>query len=113
MLRFFESETVDAVLVRRGPGAYVSGDWSPAAAVETALRIIVPQPANSNELFPLPEGEKVSNFRVTWSRDLLRTRSSGSDPDVIRYEGRNYEVYQVNERHVLGGFYRVIMREVL
>lgn len=111
MLRYFENETTDATLVRRSDGAYVDGEWIPAGPVETPLRIIVPQPVTSNELIPLPEGEKVSNYRKTWSESLLRTRADGSDADRIRYDGRTYEVWQVDERDVLGNFYRVVMRE--
>lgn len=113
MLRFFKNETTDATLLRKGAGAYIDGDWTPDPEVSSAIRIIVPQPVTSNELFPLPDGEKVSNFRVTWCADFLRTRDDGSDPDVIEYEGKRYEIYQVDERNVLGNFYRVVMREEL
>ena len=111
MLRFFDSETTDATLIRRGDGEYVDGDWIPDAEVETSVRIIVPQPVKENELGPLPEGEKVSDYRKTWSKTLFRTRSDDSDADVISYLGKRYKVFQVENRDVLGGFYRSVIRE--
>lgn len=117
MLRYFGNETVDATLIRYGAGSYSDadgGDWVEGATTETSIRIIVPQPVKSNELDPLPEGEKVSNYRRTYCAEKLRTREGGQDADRLEYpvgSGKRYKIFRVDERDVLGNFYRVIMRE--
>lgn len=113
LLQFFKNETTDATLYRKAAGTYVEGDWSPGAETSSPIRIIVPQPVQENDLLPLPEGEKVSDFRKTWSETLFRTREGDQDADEIEYLGKRYKVFQVDNRDVLGGFYRAIIREVL
>ena len=116
MLEYFAGETTDATLVKHGVGVYSDadgGDWVPGITSNTPIRIIVPQPVKENELAQMSEGEKVSDFRKTYSETPLQTRREGVDADSIIYDGRTYKVFQCDDRSVLGEFYRVIMREVL
>lgn len=113
MLRYFKSEMVTASITRYPEGAYVAGEWTPGAETTSSIEIIAPQPVKSNELDPLPEGEKVSNYRKTWSEDPLFTRNGFEDSDRITLGGKTYQVYRVDDRATLGNFHRAVMREVL
>lgn len=110
MLGRFKKQMRDAVLLRRSDGVYINGIWVSDAPVETPIRIIVPQPVKENELNPLEEGEKVSDFRKTWAEEVLRTRADYEDADHIRYDGKEYKVTQQDDRNVLGNYYQVVMR---
>lgn len=112
MLEYFD-EFVSADLLRYADGSYADGIWTPGILADpVSINIIVPQPITSNELQMLTDGEHVKNFRKTYCTDLLRTRNGDQDPDRIIYAGETYEVHQVDERNVLGNYYKVIMRKI-
>lgn len=111
MLNYFQTEMTDANLIRYSDGSYVSGVWVPGAQTETPIRIIVPQPVKENEMNPLEDGEKISDYRKTWCEEVLRTREEYEDADHIRYNNVEYKVMQQDDRSVLGNYYRVVMRK--
>jgi hypothetical protein len=112
MLSFFGAETTDATLTPGDVGTYTTGDWVPASGASIPIRIIVPQPVTENDLQMLQDGEHVRDYRVTWSETRAFVREGNEDSDTITYDGKNYKVVQVNDRNVLGGFYRIVMREI-
>lgn len=115
LLKYFKKEMRPAKWFHYADGAYSGPDWVSGAETEVDIKIIVPQPVKENELDPLPEGEGVSDFRKTWTKTHIQTRRDAKDADVIEYPvgGRQYKVFQVDDRDVLGGYYRVIMREIV
>jgi hypothetical protein len=112
MLSFFGAEMTDATLIPGDVGTYTAGDWVPASGASTPIRIIVPQPVAENDLQMLPDGEHVMNYRLTWSETRVFVRENTEDSDVIVYDGKNYKAMQVDDRNVLGNFYRIVMREI-
>jgi hypothetical protein len=112
MLSYFDAETVDATVTPGAAGTYTDGEWVPASGATVAIRIIVPQPVNENELQMLSDGEHVRNYRKTWTETRVFVRETDEDSDVITYDGKDYKVVQVDNRSVLGNFYRVMMREL-
>lgn len=115
LLKHFKKEMRPAKWIHRIDGSYSGPDWIPGTPTTEDIKIVVPQPVKENELDPLPEGEGVSDFRKTWTETYIQTRRGDKDADVIEYPvgGRQYKVFQVDDRDVLGGYYRVIMREIV
>ena len=117
MLRYFNAEKIDATLSRKDGGSYVNGIWSPAATADTSVRLIAPQPIRSEDKEMLPDGEFAKNYRVTWIENALQmwggdpTDSGNPNPDILTILGREYHVWQIDERNVLGNYYRAIIRE--
>jgi hypothetical protein len=68
------------------------------------ITIIMPQPASESELKMLDPGERLQNFKVTWTKATVVPR------DQITHDGTVYRVHQVNDRHE---FRRVVMREAV
>lgn len=115
MLTFFDSEMVDAILDRTDAiGSYSNGEYQKPATTQTPIRIIAPQPIRENDLNMLEDGEKASDYRVTWVfSDLeIRTRDDKYGADQIIYGGTIYKVMQVDNRDPLGNFRRVVMRAI-
>jgi hypothetical protein len=112
MLQFFGPETVSATLVPGDTGAYVNGEWTPATGVSSTIKIIAPQPLSANELQMFSDGEHVRDYLKTWTQTRVFVREGNEDNDKIQWNGKDYKVVQVNDRSVLGPFYRVVMREI-
>lgn len=109
MLEYFADDLRPAVLVRRGPGAFVSGEWMPGAEVRSSIRIITPQAVRWEELSPSEQGEGVAGWAKTWTAANVRTRRGDDDPDVIEYEGERFLV-MTSEPWPQGGFRKIVMR---
>jgi hypothetical protein len=64
-----------------------------------------------------PEGERKYNHRKTWITSeihvwpLVPEAATGENPDIFLIDGKYYKVMQVDDRNVLGNYYRVVMRE--
>jgi len=117
MLSYFNSEKISATLYRTSGSSYDDGEWTPATPSQTAVEIIAPQPLRSNELQMLPEGERKYNHRVTWITDeihiwpLIPDSPTKENPDIFLIDGKFYKLMQIDDRSVLGNFYRAVMRE--
>ena len=115
MLSYFTDLMVDAILDRADAfGTYTDGEFSKSTTTQTPIKIIAPQPVRENDLNMLADGEKASDYRVTWvfSDTELHTRDSKYEADQIIYDGAVYKVVQVNDRDPLGNFKRVVMRDI-
>lgn len=84
----------------------VKGEVSIGFSAPETIQIIVPQPVTENDLRMLEAGERIGNWRKTWTETAVNPR------DRISFDGRIYRVHQCDERSFDGGFYRVMMREV-
>lgn len=112
MLRFFGRETITAQLIPGATGAYVDGVWVPAFGAPGPIRIIAPQPITADDLQIIEDGEHVRDYLVSWSKTRVMTREGGEDADRIVFDGDTYKVMQVNDRSILGRFYRFVMRRL-
>jgi hypothetical protein len=112
VLQYFQPETITAQLQRGQAGAYVDGRWVLSLAAAEDIRIIAPQPLVSNDLQMLQDGEHIRDYLTTWTKTRVMTREGGEDADRILFDGDTYKVMQVDDRSLLGRFYRVVMRRV-
>ena len=115
MLSYFPELKVSAKLSRANTtGDYSDGEYTPSTRTETDIEIIAPQPIRENDLNMLADGEKASDYRVTWvDADLdLATRQATREADIIIYDGTDYKVMQVDDRDPIGNFRRVVMRDM-
>lgn len=85
--------------------AQTKGEITVTIGSQTAIEIVEPQPVRMNELQMLEPGERLSNWRKTW------TQSEIIPGDEIEHNGRKYRIHQVDDRSIDGNFYRVLMRE--
>lgn len=83
--------------------AQTKGEIAITLSDQVTIPIIEPQPVKENELKLDNPGERLYNYRRTW------TRIAVVPTDEIEYGGKKYRVHQVDER--IDEFYRVIMRE--
>ncbi len=72
------------------------------------------QPATSQDLLRLPEGERTSVRIVVYTAAELRTAVAPGGPpaDRISYQGDEYEVEKSDRWEEPGGFYALIARKV-
>lgn len=116
MLSYFAGEKISATLVRTSGGAYSDGIWVPSYPASSSVQIIAPQPMRSDELQMLPEGERKYNHRVTWIETSVHIwplvpGATSEKPDILLISGKFYKIMQIDDRSVLGNFYRVVLRE--
>ncbi len=84
------------IIDRRGPGIRVEGVG--IASASTAVTVVASvQPAGANTS-PLPEGVRVEDVKIVYCTTELRTASDpdGNMADRFDYEGRTFEVFQVD-----------------
>ena len=113
MLSFFGSEMVTATWYDGTAGTNVKGVWSPGLASGVTIRMVAPQPVKADEMVNLADGEHISNYLVTWAETLaLGTREGLKSADRIEWNSKTFKVVQDSDRRVLGGFVRVVMREI-
>lgn len=77
------------------------GELVKAYSPPVSIAIVEPQPARENDLRILEPGERLSDFRMTWTGTEINAT------DEITYGGQKYKVHTVADR---GEFRRVIMR---
>ncbi len=111
MLKYFNKEKIKAQLIPGDPGQYVDGEWTPEFGPVSYIRIIAPQPITANDTVTLDDGEHVRDFVKTYTKEKVYPRESEENADVIFARGKFYKVYQVDDRAVLGKFYKIIMRK--
>jgi len=112
LILLFPELLVSATLARFAGGQYAGGEWVPGAASTSVIQIIKPQPVASDELDPLPQGERVKDFLKTWSVTELQTRDGGEDSDRLTLGGKVYKVVSVEDRDLEGGYHKVIIKRV-
>lgn len=92
-------------------GAYVEGQWVPAATVSLAIRAVIQAPEES-DIRQLPEGERTEAYVAIWTRADLRTADETAQTDadrVISKTGDTYKITRISER-TEAGFTRAIAR---
>lgn len=115
MLSYFPELMVTSQLIRDNTGGtYVEGIYVAPAKDTTDLQMIAPQPIRENDLNMLADGERASDYRVTWvfADTDLHTRTKQHEADIITYDGKIYKVMQVNERDPIGNFRKVFIRDI-
>ena len=87
-------------------GAYNNnGEWVPAADVTTSIKAVV-QPLTGNKLMDVPEGVRVEEMWVIWSRSEVAME------DRIVTNGETYRVMHAWPRTSDGDFYRAALGKV-
>lgn len=81
----------------------VKGEITVAMGVQSTIAIIEPQPVNENDLKITEPGERLTDYRKTWTRIAI------VPTDEIEIRGIKYRVHQVDDR--IDEFYRAIMRK--
>lgn len=84
----------------------IKGEVVRTSEATAAIEIVQPQPLKMDELAIIEQGERLRNWRKTWTQTAI---VSG---DEITHGGKTYLVHQVDDRAIDGGFYRVVMREI-
>lgn len=79
------------------------GETATTVGAQTTIQIVAPQPVKPRELVITEPGERLSDYRSTWTQTAI------IPTDEIEYLGIKYRVHSVGFRE--GEFYRVIMRE--
>jgi len=110
MLGYFNDEKIDATLVTVAAGTYTKGIYSPGAESTASIRVISPQPLSPNEKQMLPSGELERNYLKTWT-DSEITGWGAANPDKIRISGKTYKVMMIENRSILGNFYKLTIYE--
>ena len=111
MLKYFNKEMINAQLIPGAVGQYVNGEWESEFGPVTDIRIIAPQPISANDTVNLPDGEHVRDYVKTYTKQKVYPREFGENADVLFARGKFYKTYQVDDRAVLGKFYKIIMRK--
>ena len=113
MLQYFNSEKISGQLIRGNSGSYVEGIWVPVFDAAIDIVLIAPQPLTANDLQMLPDGEHTRNYVVSWiDVTNVKTREYDSDSDRIVIGAKIYKIFQVDDRTILGNYYRFILREI-
>jgi hypothetical protein len=111
MLKHFNKEMINAQLIPGAEGQYVNGEWVPEFGAVPDIRIIAPQPISANDTVNLPDGEHVRDYVKTYTKQKVYPREEEENADVLFARGKFYKAYQVDDRAVLGKFYKIIMRK--
>lgn len=93
------------------PGAYIDGEWTQGAVVETPIRAVMQAPS-AKDLESLPEGERTEGLVTVWSRSPLNTADEGDATradEIINAAGEAFRFVRVLHR-TEAGFYRAIAR---
>ena len=112
MLSYFEDEMIDASIQSGQAGTYVDGEWVPSLAASAPIRIIAPQPVSGKDLEQLPQGEHTKNFRVSWTKETVKTREYLQDGDRVDIDGATYKIFNTNDRRILGAYFKFFIREM-
>lgn len=82
----------------------IKGELVVSTSPPQSIAIVEPQPVRENDLRMLEPGERLSDFRVTWTAAAVDTT------DRITYNGQEFRAHTVEDR---GEFRRVIMRRMV
>jgi hypothetical protein len=97
MLTHFAGFMIDAVLHTYSEGARdARGYWVSGAEQEETITISQLVPVAGKQLEMMPEGEKVSDYRLTYVNTSvgLKTREGDNDADMLTVDGVLYEVHR-------------------
>jgi len=112
LLSVFFDDIILVNLIAGSAGSNVNGVWVDGVKTTMPIKIVSPQPASSNDMKLLPDGQHVSNFVKTWTEYMdINPRDEDIDPDTIEWDGQRFEVFQTDKRYK-GQFYRLILRRV-
>ena len=111
MLRYFKKQKITAQIIKGTIGQYVDGEWIPQFANPEDIKIIAPQPITANDTINLPDGEHVRDYVKTYTTEKVYPRENEENADVIFTKGEFYKVYQVDDRRILGNYFKIIMRK--
>jgi hypothetical protein len=100
--------SVIVTLTRSAPGSYsATGFYSADSTTDSEVLAII-APASPRELEMLPEGERTKEVISVFTKEQLRTLvegTGGTPADRITYNGKVWEVKQVNDYGSQAGYY--------
>jgi hypothetical protein len=94
MINIFSSPIT--VIRETKSGSYVRGIWTPGKASEFEIQATV-EPLDGQDLLLIPEGERTKEMIRIYSELELKTadEACARKADVVRYQGKLYEVHKV------------------
>lgn len=100
-------------VTRTAVGARVNQVYVPGATSVIQVDASI-QPVIGRMLQDLPEGQHAEESRVIYTRTELKTRTPGTDPDIIVIDGEDYRVTRVEKYGAIsGGHFRVWAERVV
>lgn len=100
-------------VTRTAVGVRVNQVYVPGATTVIPIDASI-QPVSGRMLQDLPEGQHAEESRLVYTRTELKTRTPGTDPDIISIDGEDYRVTRVEKYGTIsGGHYRVWAERVV
>lgn len=99
------------VTVTRGTaGSYTNGRYVAGSTSEITISEISVQPMSARERQLLPEGTKDKEVIKLYTTTALLSADQATrvPADVVAYQGLNYRVFAVEDRHLNGGYYKAL-----
>jgi hypothetical protein len=104
-------------LTRFSAGTYSDGNFIDGSSTTSSI-IMSCQPLNGRELLYLPEGQRTRQYLKAYTASEVRTTSqeTSAKADQITYNGKQYEVQQVEYWESTGNsiqpYYKVLLAEM-
>ncbi len=104
----------DTLTVTRagGPGTYVDGVFVPDSTSTISVAALVVPLLGGPQLLRLPEGLRSTDAIEVFSTVGLRVDAPGQRPDVIAYNGHDWQVDVVDDWAGAGNFYHALATKV-
>lgn len=101
--------TTPISVIKHTAGTYTNGRFTEGTTTAQEQKVSV-QPMTGRDLQLLPEGLRVRNSIVVFSREELKTADTALKvpADQVVYKSRTYEVHTSEDWSDHGGFYRTI-----
>lgn len=99
------------VVTRKGPTTYVGGHrQAPTSSTFEMIALITP--ASGRTLMRLPEGLRTIETLDIYTKTELFTARATGEPDLVTYNGQQYQVQEVDRWQPSGNFFRAIATKV-
>lgn len=97
---------------RSGPTTWANGLAVSGPSTSFTITAVI-HPAGEKDLRRLPEGERSGDLIVVFTRTHLRTAEAGGGlSDRVTYQGRAYEIEDVENWGEAGDYFKAIARRV-
>lgn len=100
-------------VTRRAAGTYTNGLYTPGSTSSLTLDPAAVFPASPRDREVLPEGQRVGEVIVIFSRAALRIAEPGGvQADRVTYQFKTFEVSAVEDWATVGNYYRALAIKV-
>lgn len=95
-----------------GPGTYTAGVFVPASMSTVQVVALITPLLSGPQLLRLPEGLRSMNAIEIFATVELRVDAPGQHPDVITFNGHDWQIDVVDDWLAAGGFYHAVATKV-